>query len=382
MKRILFFNDCLALGGTEILLVNMLNHLSSKKCSVTLLLPQPSADDVLLEKLSTSIIIKYIHKSALAQPVAGLYKNLMIFFPRIFASIYGLKASDYDEVVCFKDGFYARIFSKMNIPKILWIHNIFYRRKYQVHSFKERLAVYLNKQQLKISELSYRRFDKVICVSDACKYAYLDILYNNQSQQQNIHVLYNAVNTQQIIELSKAAIPDLPRQDVTKFIMLTRPSPEKRNDRLLNAAIRLKNEGYQFRCYVLGGGVAETQINNNELSDVVSFLGQIANPFPYILQSNWLICTSERESFSLALLEAMVLKTPVITTNCGGPANIIGNGKYGILVENSTEGVYRGMKSVLDNPQLSVTYSAHLEEVVKQFDYDGWLANVDELLGV
>ena len=64
-------------------------------------------------------------------------------------------------------------------------------------------------------------------------------------------------------------------------------------------------------------------------------MGRIDNPYPYILQSNWLLCVSERDSSSLTILEAMTIKTPVITTDCGGPAVHIEPVQFGILVATS-----------------------------------------------
>lgn len=78
----------------------------------------------------------------------------------------------------------------------------------------------------------------------------------------------------------------------------------------------------------------------------------------------------------------MALNTPVITTDCGGPANIVDNGKYGILVENSGQGVYQGMKKVLEQPSLSVDYSKDLATAVLRFDYKDWLENIDKLLKI
>lgn len=124
------------------------------------------------------------------------------------------------------------------------------------------------------------------------------------------------------------------------------------------------------------------ELIEKEINGMVTLKGRIDNPFPYILQSKWSLCVSERESFSLVLLESMALKTPVITTDCGGPRDIVDGGKYGILVDNSAEGVYRGMKSVLDDPALSLKYSAHLNEAVSRFDYKGWLNSVEKLLAI
>lgn len=385
MKRILFFNDSLTMGGTEKLLVSLLIHLAEKDCTITLLLPEPSEQNILLKDIPTSISIKYLYPENTPHLKKKIGENIMIFFPRFFAKWKELKAVDYDEIVCFKETFFARIFSKMNIPKILWIHNILYTRKYEIHSLRESFSVWLNKKQLKRVQRSYDKFDKVLCVSDAAKDAYLDVLHNGKAPNQDIRILYNAIDLSKIAEKAKEPVISIP-QDHTNFILITRVSPEKRTDRLIYAASRLKKEGYNFHVYIIGDGMnsetMKTTISQIGLSDQITLIGRTNNPFPYVLQCKWTLCVSERESFSLTLLESMALKTPVITTNCGGPRDIVNGGDYGMLVENSTEGVYQGMKAVLDDPTLSVKYSADLDKAISRFNYNTWLDNVDKLLEV
>lgn len=385
MKRILFFNDGMEIGGTEKLLVSLLNHLASKECVITLLLPMPSDKNILIEEISQSITIKYIYKENTSHLKRKLGENFMVFFPSIFAKWKGIKESDYDQIVCFKETFFARIFSKMRLPKILWIHNILYKRIYETDSLRDKFSAWLNKKQLKLVQSSYNHFDKIVCVSDAARNAYLSVLHNGTSPNQDIRVLYNAIDLTKAIEKSKQTIETLP-QGQTNFILLTRTSPEKRTDRLISAARRLKEEGYNFHIYIIGEGMDSQSMQDSiaisHLRDTITLKGRIDNPFPYILQCKWSLCVSERESFSLALLESMALKTPVITTNCGGPGDIVDGGKYGILVDNSTEGVYQGMKMVLDNPTLSVKYSTDLDKAVARFDYQGWLKSVEKLLAV
>ncbi|MBK5721022.1 glycosyltransferase [Dysgonomonas sp. Marseille-P4677] len=385
MKRILFFNDSLVIGGTEILLVDLLNHLAMKGCEVSLLLPEPSDKNILLNKVSPQVSVKYLYTDNISYFKRKIWESIMIFCPRLYAKQKGISGSDYDLIVCFKETFFARIFSSMATPKILWIHNILYKRKYEIRSFKEGLAVWLNKKQLKKVQRSYDQFDKVICVSDAARDAYIAVLHDGCMPQQDIRVLYNAIDLSKVVEQAKESIVDLP-QDRTNFILITRTSPEKRIDRLINSIFLLKNEGYYFHVYIIGDGIDSEEMKRDleqkELMDMVTLKGHIDNPFPYILQCKWSLCVSERESFSLSLLESMALKTPVITTDCGGPRDIVDGGKYGLLVDNSAEGVYVGMKTVLDDPTLSVKYSEHLDRAITRFDYKGWLNNVDELLGL
>lgn len=385
MKRILFFNDGMEMGGTEKLLVGLLNHLVTKECRITLLLPMPSEKNILLKDLSESVAVKYLYKQNTSHLKRKAGENLMIFFPRVFSSTKGLKSKDYDLVVCFKETFFARIFSKMKSPKILWIHNILYKRKYEADSFRERVSVWLNKKQLRVVQRSYDNFDTVVCVSDAAKNAYLDVLHDGRMPRQDIRVLYNAVDFSKLKEKAKEPIADLP-QGQTNFVLITRTSPEKRTDRLINAASRLKGEGYNFHIYIIGEGMnseaMRETISDSALSDMVTLMGRTENPYPYILQCKWSLCVSERESFSLSLLESMELNTPVITTDCGGPRDIVDGGRYGLLVENNGEGVYEGLKAVLDDPSLSVKYSKDLDKAVSRFDYQGWLNSVENLLGV
>lgn len=383
MKRILFFNDGLKMGGTEILLVDLLNHLVEKECEITLLLPEISESNVLLEKVSSQVSIRYIYPSKISYARKKLEENLMIFFPRIFAKLKKIDEADYDEVVCFKETFFARVFSSMEIYKILWIHNIIHKPRYEIRSLKEKIVVWLNKKHIKKVQGSYKEFDKVICVSDASKEAYLSVLYDGRSPKDNVEVLYNAIDLTKVVEKAREPIADL-SQATANFILITRLSADKHIDRLLNASNRLKTEGYDFHILIIGEGVDSSEMKEElrklNLEDIISLKGRVDNPYPYILQSKWSLCVSERESFSLVLLESMALKTPVITTDCGGPRDIVDKGKYGMLVANNTEGVYEGMKTVLDNPSLSVKYSMYLDEAVARFDYDSWISTVDKLL--
>lgn len=385
MKRILFFNDSMEMGGTEKLLVSLLNHLVTRECAITLLLPEASDRDILLRDLSWRVHVKYIYEKDTSHLKKKLGENLMIFFPRIFAKWKGIKTADYDEIVCFKETFFARIFSRMGITKVLWIHNILYKHKYEANTTREKLSAWLNKKQIKKVQKSYDKFNKVICVSDAARNAYLNVLHDGHMPNQDITVLYNAIDLSAAAEKAKQQIEDLP-QGQTNFILITRVSPEKRTDRLLDAANRLKAEGYDFHVYIIGEGMNSQSMRDSlttlSLTGNITLYGRIENPFPYILQCKWSLCVSERESFSLALLESMALKTPVITTDCGGPRDIVDGGKYGILVDNSAEGVYKGMKMVLDDPTLSVKYSADLDKAVARFDFQGWLRNVEEVLGI
>lgn len=372
------------MGGTEILLVNLLNHLNDKGCDVTLLLPNPSDKNVLLERVSKDIPVKYFHNKELKGLKRWIYKNILIFYPRLFVKLTGFEISDYDEIVCFKDGFYSILFSKINLPKYLWVHNQPYVRNYTGKNLKEKLSYALNKKQIKRMNESFDKFDRVICVSDSCRKGYIDV-YHGGKAKRDIEVLYNALDLSGITERAKEPI-DLPKPERFSFVVVIRLSYEKTVDRAIIAADKLLKEGYDLEMHILGDGAEydklKSLIAELDRDDRIAMHGRVGNPFPYMKRADWFLCPSSRESFALTLLESITIGTPIITTDCGGPEDVIMRGKYGVFVENSLEGVVEGMKKVMDNPELRSYYNATAQENLSRFSYPRWLNAVDEILGV
>lgn len=386
-KRLLIFNDGLELGGTEKLLVALLNHLVQKKCQITLLLPEESEKNVLLPAISEKVEVVYLYPEPISRLKRKWGEIRMIFKTASFLKKKYISEKEYDEVICFKEGFYAKMFADFTIPKTLWLHNVFYQREYEVRSLKERFAVWLNKKQIREVYTSYINYDRVISVSEACKKSYIDVVFGGCLPIQDIRVLPNGVDTNAILAHSKEPIELGIDEEKINFTLLTRVSPDKRIDRIINASKRLKEEGYSnFVVHLIGVGRDDEEVGGEierlKLSDVLILHGSISNPYHYLVKSDWVICVSERESFSLALLEGMVLGIPVITTNCGGPVNLIENGKLGLLVDNSTEGVYLGMKKILGDDSLKEKYAATLKNITERYDLKNWLIAIDKLLRV
>jgi len=64
----------------------------------------------------------------------------------------------------------------------------------------------------------------------------------------------------------------------------------------------------------------------------VMFLGFRSNPYPFISQSDIFVTTSRNEGLSNALVEAMILKKPVISTRAGGVEEILRHRENGYLI--------------------------------------------------
>lgn len=372
------------MGGTEILLVNLLNHLVEKEHNVTLLLPNPSEQNILLDRVSDKVIIKYIFQKELTGIKDTLYRNLLIFFPRIYQKMIDFSPKEYDKIICFKDCFHSIMFSRMNVEKYLWIQNHPFKTIYDSKSIKEYFAFILNRFQINRRNKSFVKFDKIVCVSDSSKREYINI-YNKGNHKRELIVLYNALDLKGIAKRSEEFV-HIPKLSGLSFVIVIRLSHEKTVDRAILAANRLREEGYKFNILILGDGAEYEKLKEMifayQLQDYISMLGRVSNPFPYMKRCDWLLCPSSRESFSLVLLEAISLGTPVITTDCGGPEDVVKRGKYGLFTENSFEGVYNAMKNVLDDPQLLPYYQSKKDENLARFDYSKWINSVDTILGI
>ncbi|MGB3184174.1 MAG: glycosyltransferase family 4 protein [Cyclobacteriaceae bacterium] len=86
----------------------------------------------------------------------------------------------------------------------------------------------------------------------------------------------------------------------------------------------------------------EDMAKNEGLEDKVSFSGPVKQIKKYFSQFDCLLNFSLSESFSMVNLEAMHLGLPVISTDSGGPGEILEDGKTGILVPVGNTGAMAG----------------------------------------
>jgi L-malate glycosyltransferase len=80
-------------------------------------------------------------------------------------------------------------------------------------------------------------------------------------------------------------------------------------------------------------GKAKEMVTKLGLENRVHFLGFRTNIYSYLTISDLLLCTSEMESFGLAVLEAMACGVPVMSYNVGGLTEVIEDGSCGYLID-------------------------------------------------
>jgi glycosyltransferase involved in cell wall biosynthesis len=118
--------------------------------------------------------------------------------------------------------------------------------------------------------------------------------------------------------------------------------PEKRLDRLIEAAVLLRERVPGAVVLVAGAGYPEEMarlerlVDEHRAGDVIRFLGERSDAPNLIAASDIGILTSDREGIPLSLLEFMALEKPVVATRVGGIPEVVTDGETGLLVRELT----------------------------------------------
>ncbi len=184
-------------------------------------------------------------------------------------------------------------------------------------------------------------------------------------------MLYNTIDDAEIRRKADFRSENMPEKRRLTAVTLGRLTHQKAYDRLLRCHKQLIHEGISYDLWILGEGndraALERFIAENGLSDSVDLLGFCENPYPYIKEADLLVCSSRYEGFSTFVTEGMILGKPVVTTDCTGMRELLGDSEYGLIVENSEQALLCGMHRMLSEPELRLSYANNAEERGKDF---------------
>lgn len=373
MKKILFVNDLVSGGGVEKVMSDLVNYLPENEYDVTI--------GTMIENTNYKTMykkhIKYINivspwykkisgKTILTRIVNKVYREI-----KILNQLRSIN-NKFDVVISFKEGDCMKFVSRLKKPKKLaWIHV-----DYSVFHWTK--GIFKNSRSKETKCM--KKFDKIICVSNGVKQG----LKNTLGYDDNVYVRYNPINNTKILESSKEAVLDITKEkDRLLFVTVGRLDPQKGYDRLLNICNELRDENMKYELWIIGSGDEKEKLNKfileNHLNNV-KLIGEKSNPYKYMKLADWIICSSRFEGFSTVLQEATILGVPIITTDCSGSKELLGESEYGIVVENNSSDLKRGMKLILSNEEITVKYR---ERVIKRksfVDLEARMRKIQEFL--
>ena len=364
MIKILFLIHDLGYGGAEKVLVNLANNLNKTKYDVTV----KTLFDV---GENRKFLNKDVHYIGGLKNVFRGNATLMKFIPAKLLSRFVVKGN-YDIVVAFLEGPVSRIVSAYSGKKVAWIHTDF-------ENIKQAASHYWSYNEMC---KCYNSYNRVICVSKTVKNK-LELLVDLTVP---CEVLYNVNDTDAIIELAKSQQNVIVKMDsVINIVSVGRLIPLKRFDVLINIHKKLLSQNIRNNLFIFGEGSEhqklQKMIDDNNLNDSCKLLGFNENPYKYISNADLFICSSNREGFSTAVTEALVVGTPVVSTDVSGAKELLGeNNEYGIVTEVNEDALYDGVYTMLTEKGLLEHYKGQAEIRGKTFNKEKTTKAVEEML--
>ena len=332
-QKILICHFDLGNGGAEKVLINLLRVLDYSRYDVTLYLLFNHG--VNLPFLPSNVKVKYLFNRA---PFRGNIHLLKILSPRLLHKF--LIKECYDIEIAFLEGVPTRIISgcpNRTTKLFAWVH---------IQAHKKLFSSFRN---IREARQSYHRFNKVVFVSNFAKKSFLT---KTSWYDIPLDVCHNVIDAYEIKRLSKEDIHLNLSQTKLNLCSVGRLNQQKGYIRLVNILGSLKHLATtDWQLYILGQGeqkqMIETAIIDNELQDRIFLLGYDTNPYKYVSKMDLFVCSSYEEGYSTAVTESIVVGTPVITTDCAGMDEILGDSRSGIIVDNSDQALKDILERVL-----------------------------------
>ncbi len=359
MKSVVILVPSLGMGGMERVCVNYANLFARRGYRVTLLnftYDEPSIVADLSEK------VEYIKNYNPVQSVfhsspRGLLKGKKRFLPwgrwiKFHSPEYLYKkyiTEKYDIEIAFFGSEAIKIISgSKNKNSFGWIHSV------NVESYIAALG------NLENAKKAYAGIGKLICVSDKGK----DELARVFGRVNGVYVVNNPNDTKLIRKRSAEYSVD--KNGVFTFVTVARICDRQKGlFRLLDVCRQLNDEGLKYSLWIVGDGEDYENVKNrvDELGLTnVKLFGRQGNPYVYIKSADVYLCSSYYEGFSMVMMEAVILGTPMISTDVSGAREMLGDSEYGIVVDNSAEGLRDGMKKLITDKSLYAHYLKKADE--------------------
>lgn len=300
-------------GGSERVMVTIMNNIDRKKYKICLLLMQKKG--FFLESLRSDIDVVDFKCTQIRYMFPKLVKWLRSEQPDIVFSTIG------------------------SLNLCVTICSFFTPRKIK-HIARESSIPSIGNQVFRIPAIQnflyrqlYPSIDRIICQSQFMK---ADLVENFGISANQIEVNYNPVEVDEIKKKSLLPCPEM-NKDEYNLLAVGRLNKIKRFHLLIDSFSLIPDK--KVKLTILGIGAQEEPLKKRTrqlgIESRVSFLGFQKNPYRFMKKADALIVTSKYEGYPNVILEANLCGTPAIAFDVPGGINeIIREGMNGILVED------------------------------------------------
>ena len=367
MVKVLFLINNLGNGGAERVLVNLANGLSKNPAyEITIRCLDKSGPQ--LDRLANTVKCEGIIRTCFIP--RGL--SFLYLLPKkwIYKKIIG--NGNYDIIIPFLHGVLTRIvsYAPESQKTVAYLH-----ANMQQSSFIRQLG-----SQEKIQKI-FNTYNRIIAVSEDVKKSFIKA---SGISDDRIEVIYNTFAVEEIRKLAGEPLDVEMDHQILNICSVGKLEKIKGYDRLINVAGKLRDNGFLFHLYIIGEGSERSSLQKKikelRLEKYITLLGRRENPYKYISNSDLFVCSSYSEGLSSVVVESIIIGVPVLTTDCSGMKEILGqSSEYGLIVSNDEKGLYDGLLKMTDKRWLSY-YRDKAAERSSCFDSARTIKSVEQMI--
>lgn len=371
MKKILFKSGSTMMGGLEKVQLEYINFLVEKGYKLKVIIENDNGPENKLEpeiKIKVTYLKKFDYIMKIRNARGERNKNILSkikynylikkernYSKEKFIKIY----NEYkpDVVIDFDSSLSRFVLELKESKNFVWIHSSVPRwkkKKSKINKFTKQLE----------------KYDKVICI---CKEMKEELEELNIKLRKKITYIYNPIDFNKIKKMAMQEFERDEKELVKNKFLLTVARLDlvpKDFKTLFKGFDMAKNSGYDGNLYIIGDGPDKEKVEklreNSRYKNDIYLLGRKMNPYNWMKKADKFIMSSKYEGFGMVLIEALALKSQIISSdNKTGPKEILNNGEFGKLFE--IEDYECLAKEILTNTNLD---REKLENHMKSFDID------------
>ncbi len=209
--------------------------------------------------------------------------------------------------------------------------------------------------------------------------------------QERVKVIYNALpeGRVRLLESKRRLFRETARrnfglENALVLGMMCRLHPAKG----LALAVRiLEHLPENFRLLILADGPKErrewfrTLLADSPAKNRVIWLRELEDVGLFWASVDLFLMLSDREGFGYSLLEAFSCGIPVVTTNCGGPAELVRHGREGLILDSDQpERIAEELEGFWKRPGALESAGRQARERLASFDFNTFVREVESVI--
>ncbi|MBE7046926.1 MAG: ChbG/HpnK family deacetylase [Ruminococcaceae bacterium] len=224
----------------------------------------------------------------------------------------------------------------------------------------------------KIDKKAMDNADALSFVSEDCMKSYVS---NHPEHKDKAYFIPNLLSSDYVRSKGEEYEAELPFEDkegLIKLVTVARISFEHKGlDRAVKAFSRLKEDGLieNVRWVIIGKGRDREKLDNMikeyGLEEHIFPIGVKENPIPYLKKFDAFLLPSRHEGKPMVITEGFIMGLVPVVTEYTSAKEQIKDGYDGLVFDNNDEALYKGLKKLLEGPQVLNT----LKENVISDDY-------------